>query len=183
MAGKIVKPTTRKIYKTLIKEVVADLHKPIKAHLPPLKQDCPNCQWDNMARKSSGTHNASFVAPTLVFGQTINPAPFTRGRCPVCKDIGYLTSPVTRSLKAMVKWNVIGAKDIEATPAGLEGSPYVRIKVLRADFAVIDAAESFTVDGIHCVKARAPTIRGLGVQEELVVMYLVSTDPGSDVKR
>lgn len=183
MAGKIVKPSTRKIYKTLIRDVVDDLHKVITAHLPPSKTDCPNCHWDTQARKSSGTFDNTFVAPVVIFGQAINPTPFTRGRCPICKDVGYLTSANNKSLKALVKWNKISDGDIEATPAGREGSPYVRIKILRADFDTAVAAESFTVDGIRCVKARAPTIRGLGIQEELVVFHLVSVEPGSDVKK
>jgi hypothetical protein len=182
--GKIVTPAIRKIYKELIHQVVEDLHKVIFAHMPPDKEDCPNCVWDSVNGKSSGTFDSSFVSPITIFGNVISPSSFTRGRCPVCSGVGYLASPVTRKLKALVKWNPKGSTDeIKATPAGREGEPMVRIKVLRADFNTLVGAEYFTVDGVKCVINKPPTIRGLGVQEELVVAFLLATEVGSDVKR
>ncbi len=106
---KIVTPGIRKIYKELIKQVIEDLHKPILAHMPPEKADCPNCIWDSANNKSSGVFQASFVSPVTIFGNLITPNAFTRGRCPVCFGVGYLTRTVTRNLKALVKWNLKGS--------------------------------------------------------------------------
>jgi hypothetical protein len=180
--AKIVTPSIRRTYSKLIKQVVADLNKKITAYMPPDTADCPNCFFDFSLKKSSGKFDSSFVTPVEIFGETISPISFTRSRCPVCYGAGELTSAVTKSLKALVKWNPKTADEIVSTPAGRESSPIVRIKVLRVDFDTLVAAEYFIVDGIRCEMNEPPTIRGLGEQEELVVAFLISTPVGSDVK-
>lgn len=181
--AKIVTPAIRKVYKDLIKQVVADLNKPIIVFLAPEAVDCPNCYWDTINRKSSGQFDVGFVAPVVIFGNTISPISFNRSRCPVCFGEGQLTSEVTRNLKALVKWNPSSAEDFETLPLGREGKPMVRIKVLRSDFNNIVNAKYFTIDGVRCELIQPPTIRGLGTQEELVVAFLLATEPGTDVKR
>lgn len=181
--AKIVTPGIRKTYHNLITQVVADLSKTILAHMPPDKEQCPNCLWDAINNKSSGTFNSTFVTPVVIFGNTISPSSFTRGRCPICFGVGYLTSPVIRNIKALVKWNPKGSSALEITPAGREGAPVVRIKVPRVNFDSIVSAEYFTVDGVKCELNEPPTIRGLGTQEELVVAFLLATEVGSDVKK
>ncbi len=180
---KIVTPGIRKTYKTLIKQVVEDLHKNILAHMPPIKADCPNCIWDAVNKTSSGTFQSSFITPVTIFGNVITPSLFTRSRCPVCFGLGYLASPVTKNLKALVKWNPKTDDTLLILPAGREGEPVVRIKLLRVDFPTLIGAETFTVDGVRCELNAPPTIRGLGEQEELVVAYLLATEVGDDVKR
>jgi hypothetical protein len=181
--AKIVTPAIRKVYKDLIKQVVADLNKPILAFLPPTAVDCPNCHYDTINRKSSGQFDSGFIVPVEIFGNTISPISFSRSRCPVCFGEGQLTSNVTRNLKGLVKWNPRGADDFEILPAGREGKPIVRIKVLRSDFDTLVDSKYFEVDGVRCELIQPPTIRGLGTQEELVVAFLLATEVGSDVKR
>lgn len=179
----IVTPAIRKIYKDLIKEVIEDLHKPITVFSPPLKEDCPNSIWDPINKTDSGQFDSSFVSPVVIFGETISPINFTRGRCPVCRGVGYLEKEVSRSAKALVKWNPNTADDVESLPVGREGKAVVRIKVLRADFDLINNATHFIVDGVKCELIRAPTIRGLGTQEELVIAFLLEVEPGTNVKK
>jgi len=179
----IVTPAIRKIYRDLIKEVVEDLHKPILISLPPAKEDCPNCIWDSINRRSSGKFDASFVTPVVIFGNTITPTSFSRGRCPICAAVGYLEELTERNVKALVRWNPGAAEDIEYTPVGREGKSVVRIKVLRSDFDLVRTAVSFLVDGVRCELLRPPTIRGLGIQEELVVAYLLEVEPGTNIKK
>lgn len=180
--AQIVTPDIRRVYSKLIKQVIKDLHKPITAFMPPSTVDCPNCLWSFSLKKSSGTFDSTFVAPVIIFGNTINPSNFTRGRCPVCFGEGKLSSSITKSLKALVKWNPKSIKSIESTPVGRESSPIVRIKLDRNDFDTLVGAIYFIVDGIKCELNEPPTVRGLGEQEELVVAYLISTEVGSDVK-
>jgi hypothetical protein len=179
----IVTPAIRKIYKDLIKQVVEDLHKPILVFSPPGKEDCPNCVYDFVNKTSSGNFQTSFVAPVVIFGNTIDPASFTRGRCPVCYGDGHIENEIKRNVKALVKWNPGSADDLESLPVGREGKSVVRIKVLRADFDLINDAISFTVDGVRCEMIKPPTIRGLGTQEELVIAFLQEVEPGKDVKK
>lgn len=180
---KIVTPAIRKFYKEYIAAVIEDLHKVIIAHMPPEKVDCVNCIFDQVNNKSSGTFDSSFVAPVTIFGKVINPTPFTRGRCPVCRGEGVLTNPVTKKLKAPVRWNPREAQELQITPAGREGAPIVRIKVLRKDYETVRDAEHFTVDGVRCELNAPITIRSLGKQEELVVAFLIATEIGSDTKK
>jgi hypothetical protein len=180
--AQIVTPDIRRVYKSLIKQVIADLNKPITAYLPPETSDCPNCLYSFSLKKSSGTFDSNFVTPVIVFGNTITPSPFTRGRCPVCFGEGKLSLSAPKSLKALVKWNPKSVKAIESTPAGRESSPIVRIKVARADLDTVTNAIYFIVDGVKCELNEPPTVRGLGEQEELIVAYLITTEVGSDVK-
>lgn len=181
--AKIVTPAIRKTYKDLIKQVVKDLNKPILVFLPPTKVDCPNCIYDFVNKRSSGEFDSTFVASTVIFGDTINPQTFTRGRCPVCFGDGHLEEADQRNVKALVKWNAKPSKDMEILAVGREGKPIVRIKTLRANFDLVSQATYFEVDGIRCELIAPPTIRGLGTQEELVVAFLLAVEVGSDVKR
>ena len=181
--AKIVTPGIRRTYKTLIKQVVEDLNKPIIVSLPPETANCPNCIYDSINKKSSGTYDSTFVTPVDVFGKTIQPQPSFRNRCPVCLGVGYLTNAIDRNVKALVKWNPGAADDIESTPIGREGAAIVRIKVLRTDFDLVKNGISFLVDGVRYELIRPPTIRGLGTQEELVVAFLQEVEPGTNVKK
>lgn len=179
----IVTPSIRKTYRDLIKTVVEDLHKPVLVFSPPLKEDCPNCKWDSINNASSGKFQDSFVLDVVIFGETISPTPFSRSRCPICYNVGYLIQEVRRNVKALVKWNPTAADDIESLPVGREGKAVVRIKVLRADYEIVNEALYMLVDGVKCEMIRAPTVRGLGTQEELIIAYLLEVEPGKDVNK
>ncbi len=176
MANTIVTPAIRKRYRTLIKQVVKDLHKLVVVHLKPDSLDCPNCFWSVLNQKSSGQLDSSFVTTVTIFGNLISPISFTIGRCQVCFGAGKLISSITRNLKALVKWEDNG--EFEITPAGREGHPLVRLKVLRKDYDTIVNAEKIIVDGVTCELIKAPTVRGLGKQEELVVTFCASIEIG-----
>jgi len=179
----IVTPAIRRIYKNIITEVVEDLHKPITVFLPHTKVDCPNCIYDFVNKKSSGEFDTSFISPVVIFGNTINPISFTRGRCPVCFGEGHLEQESSRTVKALIRWNPQGADDLEVLPVGREGKARVRIKVLRTDFDLVKDSIYFLIDGVKCELIQPPTIRGLGVQEELVSAFLQEVEPGKDVKK
>jgi len=142
-----------------------------------------NCIYDRINKKSSGKFDTSFTSPVVIFGNTINPIPFSRGRCPVCFGEGHLEKEKVRNVKALVKWNPGGAEDLEVLPVGREGKAVVRIKILRTDFDVVKNATYFLIDGVRCELIKPPTIRGLGKQEELVVAFLQEVEPGKDVKK
>ena len=179
----IVTPSIRKIYKDLIKQVVADLHKPIFVYLEPDKEDCPNCIYDRVNNKSSGKFDTSFIASTVVFGATITPTTFSRSRCPICYGVGYLENENVRNVKALVRWNPGGADNLEILPVGREGHAVVRIKTLYTNYDTVVGAAYFLVEGVRCEIIQPPTIRGLGVQEEMVVAFLQEVEPGTYVKK
>lgn len=179
--GKIVTNAIRKTYKSLIKSVVKDLGETILVYGAPEKEACPNCYQDLVTGESKNIVDPSFVAPVVIFGETISPIPFTRGRCPVCKGVGFLLNEVPTIVKALVKWNPKDG-DLSLTPAGIEGANIARIKARRSYYQVIRDAEYFIVDGVKCVLSSPPVFRGLGAQDELVVAFLQSVSPGPSVK-
>lgn len=181
--AKIVGPSIKKTYTTLIKNVIADLGKPVSIFLPPEKADCPNCIWDPVNQSSTNTFDSTFVAPISIFGQTINPQPFTRGRCPVCKGIGYLKKDIVRPIKALVKWQPSGPEDLEILPAGREGISIVRLKALPTHYNNFKQALYFIVDGVRCEILTPPAIRALGTTEGMVVVYLQEVEIGKDTKK
>lgn len=179
----IVGPNIKKVYVSLIKATIADLGKSVTIYLPPLTADCPQCIWDPTNERSTGQSDPSFVAPVVIFGETITPQPFTRGRCPVCKNAGKLTKEVKRSVKALVRWNPEGPEDLQILPVGREGASVVRIKALPTNYELISSAIYFVVDGVRCEIIRSSTIRALGTTEGMVVAFLQEVEVGKDTKK
>lgn len=142
-----------------------------------------NCHYDFINKRSSGEFDTSFVTPVVIFGATIDPILFSRSRCPICFGEGQLTEDVTRNVKALVRWNPTPASELEILPVGREGAAVVRIKVLRTDYDSVVGATHFLIDGVRCELIQPVTVRGLGVQEELVVAFLQEVEPGKDVKK
>lgn len=179
--AKIVGPSIRKAYKKLIKQIIEDLHKPVILYMEPESEKCPNCFWDPINKKSTGTFDSSFVVSVVIFGQTIEPVSFTRGRCPVCVGQGVLISENTISIKALVRWDP--DDELQILPVGREGTPIVRLKTFRNQYDNIMAARYFMVDGIKCELLKSPIVRGLGKQEEQVIAYLTSVEVGKDTNK
>ncbi len=65
----------KKIYETVRKENGES----ICLHMQPSSQDCPNC-YSNPQGESTNIYDTSFVAPTVIYGETITPTSFTRGK-------------------------------------------------------------------------------------------------------
>jgi len=179
--GKIVTNAIRKTYKNLIKSVVKDLGETILVYGAPEKTMCPNCFQDLVTGKSKNVFRDTFITPVVIYGVTINPQAFTRGRCPVCKGEGYLTYVVPTIVKALVKWNPKDG-ELSRTPVGIEGSNIVRIKARRSYYEAIRDSVYATIDGVRCVLSSPPVYRGLGAQDELVVAFFQSVSPGFSVK-
>lgn len=179
--AKIVTNAIRKTYKDLIKQVIADLGESIFVYGPPEEEDCPNCLSDLVTGESKNIYDSSFTTPVTIFGQTVSPQPFNRGRCPICKGVGKLKdySPVT--VRALVKWRVENG-DMENTPVGIEGQNLVRIKARSTYYDTIRDAEYVIIDGVRCELYQPPVFRGLGQQDEMVVAFFKAVEPGHSVK-
>ena len=82
------------IYQSRIDALINQIGKNVLLEFDPEIDDCPNCQKDNIRRRSTGIY------------QIGGPIPFTRGRiCPYCKGNGELITPVTKCIKCLIKWN------------------------------------------------------------------------------
>lgn len=180
--GTIVTNAIRKIYRDLIKDVVKDLGESIYVYGAPEEEDCPNCLFDLSTGLSKNVFDSSFVTPVILFGETINPTSFSRGRCPICKGKGKLYNRTPSNIRALVKWRVEDS-DMEQTPAGAEGSNLVRIKARKSSYVRIRDCEYAVIDGVRCELVKPPVFRGLGKQDELVVAYFQAVGVGHSVKK
>lgn len=179
--GKIVTSAIRKTYRDLIKDVVKDLGESIFVYGAPTKTDCPNCFSDLVTGKSKNVFDSSFVAPVIIFEVVITPTSFTRGRCPVCRGEGNLTSVIPANVQALVKWNPSDS-ELEKTPVGFEGKNIVRIKARKTHYTRLRDCEYALIDGVRCALSSPPVFRGLGKQDELVVAFFQAAEVGHNVK-
>jgi hypothetical protein len=179
--GKIVTKSIKKIYKSLIKQVVKDLGEQISLYYDPDIEKCPNCYTDPVSGKSKNVFCSSFVTPVIIFGETISPHSFTRGRCPVCKGDGSLYDYTPVSVKAIVKWDRRDS-DMERTVAGDEGRNVARIKAQKSYYVKIRDCAYAIIDGVKCVLIKPPVLRGLGAADEIVVAFFQATAPGKSIK-
>lgn len=179
--AKIVTNAIRKTYKDLIKQVISDLGESIFVYGAPDIEDCPNCLHDLVTGESKNIYDSNFITPVTIFGNIINPQSFARGRCPVCKGQGSLKDYSPTTVRALVKWKVEKG-DLENTPIGIEGQNLVRIKTRSTHYTTIRDAEYIMIDGVRCELYQPPVYRGLGKQDEMVVAFFRSVEPGHSVK-
>jgi len=181
----MIPPGLKKEIRTRFLDLVSELKKPIVVFGQPYKEDCPNCLHDHNG-ESINQFDSSFAAPVVIFGSTVSPISFTRGRCPVCHGRGRLESPNISNIYGLVLWNppsVDPSKgSMVATPAGLEGKNVVRIKVEKCYYDVIRDCTKIVLDGVDCVLAIPPVLRGTGEIDDMVTAYLFPSAVGSSVR-
>lgn len=171
--------------------------------LDPFKTDCPNCLHDQSRKKSINIYNTSFVRPLNIFPntpqqKTIYPKPFNVTTvsgvqydpfdpnpkilkttiCPVCYGEGFLSSPNTICIKALITWNP--KEVIEETSAGREGNPICRIKTFKCNYAILRDVKEVLVDGVKCVLHIQPKVKGLG-DDHLIEAYLITKEVKASV--
>lgn len=179
--GKIVTNAIKKTYKNLVKQVIKDLGESIQLYYAPVETACPNCYWDPVNKQSKNVYNSSFIAPVVIYDVTINPQSFTRGRCPVCKGAGILYSFTPIVVKALVKWSPEDS-EMEYSVAGKEGMNIVRVKARKTYYVKIRDCNYAMIDGVKCELLKPPVFRGLGKDDEMVVAFFGSVEPGKSVK-
>ncbi len=179
--AKIVTKAIRKTYKTLIKQVIADLGEPISVYGTPEEADCPNCHYDRVTKKSKNIFDAAFVTPTTIFDVLITPQSFNRGRCPVCSGDGKLFNLAPKIVRGIVKW-LSKDSEMENTVAGKEGSSLARVKSRLSSYTLLRDCQHATIDGVRCELTEPPRIRGLGQQDELVISFFQAVEVGHNIK-
>jgi len=165
-------------------EIRNEVSRPIFVYSAPQKADCPNCITDHTGA-STGIFDVSFVAPVVIFGQTISPQSFSRIRCPVCKGVGILEHEVSTPIKAIVRWNPpseMSNGEMIATPAGLEGKNVARIKASKCYYGTIRDSTKIVVDGVVCKLHLPPVLRGVGMTDVMAIAYLVAVEVGPSVR-
>jgi hypothetical protein len=164
-------------------QLKSELYKTVYLYLEPNKTDCPNCFITISSGASTNTYNTSFIAPTVIYGNTITPTPFSRGRCPVCYGKGVIEQENRIGVKCLVRWNPSDNDGrLIITPAGTEGTNVVQLKTDECYFEKIRDCKYALIDNIKCELLSPPFIRSLGYQDVVVIAYLSSVDIGSSTR-
>lgn len=161
---------TKERFKKAIQNVVIDgLSHEIVVYRQDSRAECPNCYYDKVNDRSS-------AIPKSSPGDTYY---FTIGRCPVCRGSGVVTTKRKRGIKATIAWNP--ASDsmnmFVFNEAGSTGATRVMIKTDPCHLELMRDCKNATVDGIRCVLASAPLIRGLGNKSILVAIFFTEDKP------
>lgn len=191
MPKKLISKQIQRKFNKIIQQVVADLSESlIVVQESPMFVDCPNCLWDSINKKSSNVFDSSFVAATTIFvgtdqERTINPVSFTLGRCPVCLGEGQLFTTSEVCIPALINFVTPGARNgpiYQELPAGKEGSVVVTVKTHACFYDLLTSNNIFVVHGnIKCEKFMPPIVRGMGGEEALVEMWLLTSESGERV--
>lgn len=150
----------------------------------PEKEDCPNC-IASIEDASLNIYNSSFTTPVVIFGETINPTPFSRGRCPVCYGKGYLSYESSTVIKALVRWNPPDSGPrgyMVEGPGGIEGKNVVRVKADVCYYEKLRDCEYIKVSNIKCELLNPPVFRSANGTDFGVTAYFISTEPGHSVR-
>lgn len=170
--------------KSRFTEIRGELGKYITVYSPPNTAACPNCFRDHTGA-SNNQYNTSFVVPVVIFGRTINPHSFTRGRCPVCFGKGYMEQDNKTVIKVVYRWNPQGLApngDMEKTSGGVEGFNVAFVRASRCYYELLRDCKKAVIDGVDCTLIRPPVLRSVGDKEVLAEAFFVSTDVGHSVK-
>ncbi|MCK5018675.1 MAG: hypothetical protein KAS32_16560 [Candidatus Peribacteraceae bacterium] len=166
------------------KQLKTELQKPITIYTTPQKQDCPNC-LSGYSGEGTGTFDSTFTSPVEIFGEVISPQFFSRIRCPVCKNKGYLEYEASSVIQVIIHWNPpaeMSQGEMIQGSFGLEGKNVVRIKADKCYYNIIRDCEYVEIDGIKCELHLPPTIRHIGKIDVMVTAYFVAIEVGHDVR-
>lgn len=175
-----LKNEIRNRFKTIRQEA----HRTIFILSEPEKEDCPNCLSDHTGA-SINTFDSSFVSPVVIFGETISPTSFNRGKCPICSGTGYLEQESKTGIQALVRWNPTAEDSrgvLAGTEAGREGYNVVQVKADECYYTTLKNAKKAVIDGIECEVLLPPVYRTVGYVDITIVAYFVSVEVGHGVR-
>lgn len=129
------------IYQSRIDALINQLGKNVLLEFDPIREPCPNCEFDTMRKRSTGIYKMG------------GPRPFARGRrCPYCKGRGFTETAVTRCIKCLIQWNPKDAEDFGIAVAQkkdivrlktylTEADDLIRAKTLIVNYDIADQAK------------------------------------------
>jgi len=185
MRGRIKKKTKDKYRRRIRDAVLCGLGRQVLVYRQPIKSECPNCYYDKLTEKSTNTCMWT-LAETIQKQQEYEAAGgvglrykyFVKGRCPVCKGNGYLTTVRKVWVKCKITWDPSSrgyGNTTSYTAAGTEGATTVQLKVHPKYFNLFKNCERLIVDDAECRISRTPITRGLG-NEALMIVTAFTTD-------
>jgi hypothetical protein len=156
-----IKDTLISTYQSRIDALINQLGKNILLEFDPIRQSCPNCEFDMIRKQSTGVYKIG------------GPRPFERGRmCPWCKGRGLLETMVTKCIKCLVEWDIEDDDDEDDFDIAVsENNGIVRLKtfITEADDIVRTRTIVINYDIASQIKLRAKLISGptpMGLRED-----------------
>lgn len=168
---------TKDRFKQTMREVTRDLGHQVKVYTLIKRNECPNCFYDKATESSTG--KCKWATPLearakqqeyeLTTGSTdLRYKFFKVGRCPVCKNLGYLATYKRRWVQCLVNWDVDDNTAVY-TQAGKDSTSFVDLKTDPKYLNLFLNCTSLEVDGVVCKIESPPTVRGLGNQTILLI--------------
>jgi hypothetical protein len=181
MGRKSVSERTKERYQKSISKLMDGLSRPVIVYKTSAKNYCNNCFFDSLTNKSTGKCKWTAVEALERQEAWVSEGNsntmykyFLKGRCPVCGGLGYIETLRKKYVKGVVNW--APSNEIVQLPAGLAGSTTVLIKTDPSYLELFKCCEKAVVDGIDCVLATPPMLRGIGeVAVLFVLMYTIKT--------
>lgn len=170
---------TKDRFKKTMREVVKNLGRRVKVYKQSKKNVCPNCFYDKSTDSSTG--KCKWKTPLEArdkqkeyedsTGKTDLKYKFFKvGRCPICKNAGYLTTQRRQWVNCLVEWGTGNSSNQSTfTPAGKGSYTSVQLKTDPRYLDLFKNCVKLEVDGVMCKILSPPIIRGLGNQTILIV--------------
>lgn len=153
-----IKDSLIRIYQSRIDALINQLGKNVYLEFDPIRESCPNCKYDPIAKRSTGVY------------KTGGPRPFVRGqKCPYCKGHGVTETAVNKCIKCLIKWNPNDAENFGISVSQTKGIVRLKTYLTEAD----DLARAKTVvvnhDIVSQMKLKVRLVRGpipVGLRED-----------------
>lgn len=174
---------TKNRFKRAIRDVVSNLGRKVKVYKQIKRSECPNCFYDKATDSSTGrckwrtpleAHNKQVDYEADTGNTDLRYKYFKTGRCPICKNVGYLVAYKRYWVECLINWDP-DTNDIIHTQAGKGSSTLVLLKTDPKHLNLFIDSISIEIDGISCVLESPPTLRGLGNQTILVVKAIADS--------
>lgn len=171
---------TKDRFKRAVRDITKNLGRRIKVYSQSLKTPCPNCFYDKVTGSSTGkckwktpleARNKQLEYENTTGKSDLRYKFFKVGRCPVCKNAGYLSTQRRQWVTCQVSWGAdTFSNEAIFTPAGKGSYTSVQLRTDPKYLSLFRDCIKLEVDGVTCKVLTPPVIRGLGNQTTLVVV-------------
>jgi uncharacterized protein YbaR (Trm112 family) len=170
------------IYQEKITQIIDELGKNVVLVLPEKEEDCPNCLYDGVNKRSKNIYDST---NTNALNSGLN-IPFVTGQiCPVCSGRGKLKySNNKKTIICSVAWNPKEYEMVDGLPVKLPAN-VCKCKTKAEYYNDIVSAIEFWVSGeiitstntrqIKCKMYKPLTPRGLG--EQIFTQFYLKMEP------
>jgi hypothetical protein len=185
MAKTRIHHKTRDRFKRAMRDIARDLGRQVRVYHLLKKNECPNCYYDKSTDSSTGKCKWSTPLEARAKQQEYEALTgktdlrykfFKVGRCPVCKNIGYLAVYKRQWVQCLVNWDTdTYSNESIYTQAGKSSASYVELKTDPKYLELFKKCTRIEVDGVPCRMESPPAMRGLGNQTVLLIRAVADT--------